>query len=172
LDETLPGILDISTRSADPFGVSLSAFNLLIEFAGLKPIPVECAYQGSKIFERGGPFQDLYEVSSREAKLDSRLRTSGDITGFRLLGKEFPGYPKTAFYDWLYVLALSQNEDIADRLSDYAGFTDSAFDPSRSLNCQAKSAAVYVGSSNSGSLHRATEDWEWFFRAIRDDGMR
>ena len=71
-------ILEISGKSSSRLGVSLSAFNLKLITPNGSSISVECAYQGSKVFQNGGPFQDLYFVgSSRAAKTDMRLSTSG-----------------------------------------------------------------------------------------------
>ncbi len=108
---------------------------------------VECAYQGSKVFENGGPYHDLYSVSSREAKTDDRLRNSGDLIAFNFCGEDFPTEPKTAFYDWLYMNALSQREtNLVKKLEGFQGFSDIVFNPNRSLNCQAR-AALFVALS-------------------------
>ena len=66
---------------------------------------MECAYQGSKVFERGGPYTDLYSVDVRTAKRDPRLKESGRLTGFLFEGFKFPLEPKTVFYDWLSLLS-------------------------------------------------------------------
>ena len=71
----------------------------------------ECAYQGSKVFENGGPYHELYLVSSQEAKTDDRLRNSGALVAFNFCGESFPIEPKTAFYDWLYMTALCQQKN-------------------------------------------------------------
>ena len=44
-------ILDISTKSTENLGISLSAFNMEINNEG-KRINLECAFQGSKKFEK------------------------------------------------------------------------------------------------------------------------
>lgn len=90
-------ILEISSKSHDSLGISLSAFNLTLEFEGNQPMSVECAYQGSKVFEKGGPYTDLYYASSREAKTDERLKNSGNIIAFSFFGQEFSSQPTTAF---------------------------------------------------------------------------
>src|SRR5438309_9713055 len=58
----LAPVLEISTKSPDSLGVSLSAFNLALRTPQGQPISVESAFQGSKVFERGGPFRDLYQA--------------------------------------------------------------------------------------------------------------
>jgi hypothetical protein len=96
------------------------------------------------VFQDSGPYPDLLEKSSAAARSDPRLRSSGKLTGFRLEGIEWGLQPTTAFYDWLYLNALRQASHLGDFLMDYDGFTDIEFNPERSLNCQAASAALYV----------------------------
>jgi hypothetical protein len=62
-------ILEVSTKSERQRGQHLSAFYLKVKNERLGEIPLECAFQGSKVFERGGPFTDLYHVEPRVAKL-------------------------------------------------------------------------------------------------------
>ncbi len=64
----ISSITEISSRSTDPLGISLSAFNLKITPQNGPGMSVECAFQGSKVFKHGGPFHNLYTVSSIEAK--------------------------------------------------------------------------------------------------------
>src|SRR5579871_5394331 len=145
-------VLEISSKSPDPIGVSLSAFNLRLRMLNNPEMPVECAFQGSKVFEHGGPYTDLYRATSRDAKTDERIRSSGVLIGFRFLNEEFPLQPATAFYDWLYLNALWQNPDLSSKLTRYNGFTDIAFNPDKSLNCQARSAALFVALKHTGLL--------------------
>jgi hypothetical protein len=140
-------ILEISTKSDTPLGQHLSAFNLKVRSWQLGKIPLELAYQGSKVFEHGGPYQDLYGVENvREARRDPRLQNSGKLIGFKFEEREFPLEPKTAFYDWLYITALAPHAEWLRQngLSLYKGYTDIEFNPQRSLNCQARSCALFV----------------------------
>jgi hypothetical protein len=73
--------------------------------------------------------------------------------------------PVTAFYDWLYMNALHRCP-MGDRVASYAGFSDIAFNPERSLNCQARSAALYVSLRNRGWLSAALESPERFLRML------
>src|SRR6266545_2909145 len=57
---SLAPVLEVSSKSEDPLGVSLSAFNLTLRIGGSRRMSVESAYQGSKVFEKGGPFHELY----------------------------------------------------------------------------------------------------------------
>ena len=40
--------------------------------------------------------------------------------------------------------------EIAEKLLDYDGFTDIVFNPQKSINCQARSCAIYVGMKRKG----------------------
>jgi hypothetical protein len=140
----LKNVLEISTKSENPLGVALSAFNLqLITSSGLQG-SIENLFQASKVFERGGPFVDLLDLRAAQAKSDQRLKQSGALKGFRLEGMDWPLQPTTVFYDWLYLSALKHQPGLAEQLPAYDGFTDIEFNPARSLNCQAASAALYV----------------------------
>jgi hypothetical protein len=161
-------VLEISSKSKQQLGVALSAFNLMIETEGHRVMSVECAFQGSKVFEMGGPYTDLYTTSSRYAKKDNRLRNSGNVIRFNFIGEDFPTKPLTAFYDWLYLKALNQNDDLAKQLLRYKGFTDIAFNPEKSFNCQARSAALYVALSQVGEINNAINDKEQYLALISD----
>jgi len=137
-------ILEVSTKSNLKIGWALSAFNLMVEFED-RQISVECAFQGSKVFEGDNQYKDIYHKTSIEAKKDPRLRTSGNIIGFEFNGDFWENEPKTAFYDWLYINALySSNSNIINELSNYNIFSDIEFNPKKSINCQARTCAILV----------------------------
>ena len=150
-------VLEVSSRSEEQLGVHLSAFNLMMTCGNGARMSVESAFQGSKVFEQGGPYRDLWNKSPRDAKRDSRLRSSGNIIAFQFGEKRFNSEPKTFFYNWLYIHTLTQegNEDLAELVLAYDAFTDIEFNPKRSLNCQAEAAAIYVSLSKQGLLQDA-----------------
>ena len=142
-------VLEISSKSLQPYGDALSAFYLCKYVPSLeRSVPVEVIYQAAKTFKNGGPFLDLLEGSSRSAKKDERLKTSGDLISFTFEDQTYPIFPRTAFYDYLYVNALMENETLADEVLKYDAFTDIEFNPNKGVNCQARAAAMFV------SLHR------------------
>ena len=51
-------LLEVSTKSEVVLGQRLSAFNLKAKSDMIGEIPLECAFQGSKVFENGGPYTD------------------------------------------------------------------------------------------------------------------
>ena len=147
-------ILEISRKSGSHLGTLLSAFNLSLKTPNGQRMSVECAYQGSKVFENRGPYHELYSGSSRAAKTDDRLRNSGELTAFNFCGEDFPIEPKTAFYDWLYITALCQKKtDFVQELEVFQGFSDIVFNPNRSINCQARAAALFVSLSKNGLIN-------------------
>jgi hypothetical protein len=78
----VPKVLEISSKSRSADGVALSAFNLMIRTVKYgREFSVECAYQSSKVFEHGGPYTDLRNGTSLDAKRDPRLIESGKLTG-------------------------------------------------------------------------------------------
>jgi len=150
--------LEISSKSGLPLGVSLSAFNLrkTVPSLGIS-VPVECVFQGGKVFSGGGPFTDLYTVSPRDAKRDPRLKERGMLKSFYYEGETCPTVPGTAFYDWLYISALLENPELARQLTEFDAFTDIEFNPDRSINCQARAAALFVSLSRQGLLEQCRE---------------
>lgn len=162
-------ILEISSKSKEPLGVSISAFNLSLTTRSGKRQSVEVLFQGSKVFEKGGPYVDIFDLSSREAKKDLRLKNSGNIIGFNLYGKQFPCEPKTLFYNWLYINTLNLNKELSEQVLQYDAFTDIEFNPKKSINCQAEAAAIFVSLSKQGLLSEALLSKENFTRIVYGD---
>jgi hypothetical protein len=162
-------LLEISSKSEDSLGIRLSAFNLLAkpETLGLS-FSVETAFQSSKVFEYGGPFTDLLDKTSREAKRDLRLKESGRLIGFRYFDTNFPLQPRTFFYDWLYLNALNRLPDIGRQLLPYSAFSDIEFNPKKSINCQASSAALFVSLRHHDVIATALESPDNFMRILAD----
>jgi hypothetical protein len=157
-------ILEISSKSTERIGVQLSAFNLTFPAQQNAPsMSVECAFQGSKVLGKKGPYTDIYTKTSREAKHDERIRGGGILTAFRFFGIDWPTEPFTAFYDWLYINALeSQNASVKNFVLEHVAFTDIEFNPAKSLNCQARSAALWVALTRNGKLADALTSQEAF----------
>lgn len=159
-------LLEISTKSDLELGRQLSAFNLKIQTQHAGLIPVECAFQGSKVFERGGPYKDLYHAEPRAAKRDPRLQESGRLVGFNFENHWFPLEPKTAFYDWLYISALYPQREALAPLCRYAAFTDIEFAPDRSVNCQARSCALFIALTKGQLVDEAMSSAAAFVRLM------
>jgi hypothetical protein len=165
-------LLEISTKSDEKLGQHLSAFHLKVHSDHLGEIPLECAFQGSKVFEKGGPYTDLYGMDARAAKRDPRIQESGRLIGFSFDGLSFPLEPKTVFYDWLYLNAIFPYCEWLKRLHQYSGFTDIEFNPGRSINCQARSCALFVTLMKKDSLECALSSPESFIDLLSQHSYR
>lgn len=157
-------ILEVSTKSDRLIGKRLSAFHqrIILQFG---TFPLESVYQGSKVFEDGGPFIDVFDMTPLNAKRDERLSSSGNLVAFELEGQRFPLVPPTAFYDWLYLRCLFPEREWLRRLHKLDGFTDIEFNPSRSINCQARSCALFVSLDDRGILNEAMSSFDAFVEA-------
>lgn len=164
-------ILEVSTKSEELLGQRLSAFSLKIDTPAGE-ITIESAFQGSKVFERGGPFRDIYCLDSRAAKSDERLKSSGRLIGFDFFGEKWPLEPKTCFYDWLYLSALRPHKEFLKRLYQYEGFSDIEFNPGRSINCQARTCALLVSLLQLDLLDRALRNKNDFILLVQADSLK
>ena len=146
-------ILEISSKSPIELGRKLSAFNLKLDGIALENI-----FQSSKVFEYGGPYEDLLSKTPIEAKKDPRIKDSGRIIGFKYQGINYPTIPKTLFYDWMYCQALYSDKELMSSIINYDFFTDIEFNHEKSLNCQARSAAIFVSLYQKGLLEECLAD--------------
>ena len=139
LHEALGGeCLEVSTKSDVVIGTKLSAFNLKLDGHTLENI-----FQSSKVFENGGPYRDLLNVSPKEANRDQRLKSSGNLKGFEYDNYLWALNPKTCFYDYLYCKAARNIEaNELKQICNYEYFTDIEFNPAKSINTQARSVAI------------------------------
>lgn len=160
-------VLEVSTKSTEPLGVALSAFNLFYTDPETGDrYHLENIFQSSKVFENGGPYRDLLEVSPKDAKKDSRLRNSGELKCFDLKGEKWELEPKTMFYDWIYINSLAYDKRLSQALieSGYEIFTDIEFNHNKSFNCQARSVAIFLSLYRRNELKEALESKESFKR--------
>ena len=165
----IDNILEVSSKSQNELGVALSAFNLMIKTIKYnRAFSVEQAFQSSKVFENGGPYIDLLEKTSREAKKDPRLKNSGKLKSFRFCGVDWSLTPQTAFYDWLYINALKKQPEFSDQVINYSAFTDIEFNPNKSINCQAYSVALFVSLKRRVLLDKALSTKEDFLETLRN----
>lgn len=154
-------LLEISSKSEIEVGRRLSAFSLKLEIAG-KIYSLESVYQGSKVFERCGPREELFRLPPREAKHAVRDADCGQLLAFELEGVRYPLNPKNAFYDWLYIRAIAPHFNWIERKIYYEAFTDIEFNPMKQVNCQARAFAEFLSLLRSGKLKKAVKDFSYF----------
>jgi len=163
-------ILEVSTKSTEEVGVSLSAFNLSTKTKKNNyEFTVERAFQASKVFENGGPYIDILHMSSIEAKKDPRIRNSGDILYFKFYNFIFNKNPPTYFYDWLYINTLIENQKLLLRLEKYDTFTDIEFNSEKSINCQAYSLALFCSIKMNNIEIAKLKDPEYFLKICKNE---
>lgn len=166
-------VLEISSKSVQEGGCALSAFNLKKFVPSLdSAIPVENVFQGGKVFDNGvgEPSNEpsLYSEPPVAAKrIAGELAGYGRITGFTFEGQDFPTEPKTAFYDYIYCNALLENPELAQIVMSYDAFTDIEFNPQKSLNCQARAAALFVSLGRAGLVNEI-KCFESFLKLIKE----
>lgn len=152
-------VLGISSTSLMSLGSRLSAMNLS-KRTQRELTTVESAFQSSRIYSDGtrtvGPFPDYLFLAGRECK--KLVKEASE--GMHSYKYEFDGMTFYAsawhifqFYDFLYLNALLEpgNEKVRELLlkEEYMAFTDLA---TKSLNCQARSAAIFVGLVRAGLI--------------------
>ena len=161
-------ILEISTKSTNEIGIRASAFNLMIpDKNGISEYSVESAFQSAKKFEHGGPYEDIRRMPSQKAKTDERLKNSGNLVLFEFFGDKWDLTPVTAFYDWLYINTLFLNPDIYKEIVLYDAFTDIEFNPRKSINCQARSVAIFVSLYRTGNIKEVLSSKKNFLSIYR-----
>ncbi len=131
--------LEVSTKSDNEFGASLSPFNLTVEGN-----PMESVYHASKNYVKTGPLTDLKNIHPLKAKRDERHNTSGPFIGFNFNGEDYPFKPRSYFFNYLYYLAVQESilaEDL-EKLLDYNFFTDIEFNPNKGVSNQARAIAI------------------------------
>ena len=170
----IENILEVSTKSEEVLGNQLSAFNLSVTGPDGRNFPLETAFQGSKVFKNGGPYHDLYDKNPLEVKKDVRISKGFVIIGFNFQGEIWENEPKTVFYDWLYLNAVNQklssdSDLLFKKILDYEAFTDIEFNPKKSLNCQARSCAIFVSLVKKNLLNIALESREAFLDILSED---
>lgn len=145
-------VLEVSTKSSNPLGVSLSAFNLRLPAICGGGI-LESTYQSAKVYQdwRGDLFKQdgLAALSPGLAKKGNSLHSDLTLAHFDFNGNQWPANPGSLFYDFLFWAALWEQPKLLRGLSEFDFFTDIEFNKSelgfqagKSFNSQAKSSAL------------------------------
>ena len=164
-------VLEVSSKSRTSLGVSMSAFNLGFVHPKFQEfISVESAFQGSKVFEKGGSFPELYTKNAREAKAFFKEKDLGKLIKFNFFGQIWSLNPLTLFYNWLYLKSIHKNQLLAKNAANYDLFTDIEFNPKKSINCQAYSAALYVSLVKRKIIDVVLDNHETYILAMQEQG--
>ena len=155
-------VLEVSTKSELALGQRLSAFTLDTTVSGVTA-KIECIYQASKVFEKAGPFPELADMRPIEAKRYFRDKNIGLITHFEFGNTIYDNLPHHAFYDWLFLRALIDHEAfLTSELAQFDAFSDIEFNPSRSVNTQARTAAIIASLIERDEFTKCADDYNYF----------
>ncbi|WP_416232032.1 DarT1-associated NADAR antitoxin family protein [Psychrobacter sp. bablab_jr014] len=156
-------VLELSSKSGEKLSFLLNPSSLqLASDDGNQTYSVENAFYASKVFKHGGPYTDLLTSAPRQAKKDERLSQSGALFGYDYFGMEWSVEPLTAFYDWLYITALKQNEALHEQVMQYQAFTDLTFNPKKSIHSAAYALAMFVAPSKRELLDTVEDPGEFY----------
>lgn len=166
-------VLEISSASLYSLGSALSAMSLT-KMTSQGITSVESAFQSSRIYGSGdlqvGPFPEYMFLPGRECKRLVKEASKGQISyRYHFDGMDFyaPEYHISLFYDYLYLNALLEDDNsvVSQALTDggYTAFTDLA---TLSLNCQARSAAIFVSLMSHGFIDEI-RNYDSFLRLFR-----
>lgn len=147
--------LEVSLASRQPEGIAAAAMKLPLRLETLpQEVPVGIVYEASRVFENGGPYEELLQCSRQKVQKDHRLQQSGACTGYRLEGRDYLTEPYPyAFFNWLYGCALRQHPDRAGNILNFGAFLDLDLGSAKKdKNSPARAAAVYAGLSAAGKL--------------------
>ncbi|KRL73244.1 hypothetical protein FC54_GL000778 [Ligilactobacillus saerimneri DSM 16049] len=159
-------VLEVSSVSNIDWAQKVSAFNLKVK-TSKGTYSVEQVFQAGKVFEEAGSQEKILHLSPKLAQAITRKLVKNDnLKGFMIFGEIFPLEPKTLFYNWIYLHALHQNELLANKVAEYAAFTDIYFNPEKQINCQAEACAIYVSLTRRKLLDEALSNIDNFKRII------
>jgi len=164
-------LLEVSSESDDPLGAHISASNLAVEDDRSYLVPLNAAYQGSKVFTGGGPYTDIYLCSEQEIADDSRLVDSGNLAGFRFAGLEWGLKSGTMFYDWLTLQAVHRNPKLRRGIRRFKGFTDITCRFDDDTVCHARSCALYVALLEKKLIDDVVADQNLFIETLVRDSF-
>lgn len=149
--------LEISTKSDSELGRQLSAFNLK-----LNGKYVESIFQSSKVFDDGKQYNFLIDKKPLEAKRYIQSLPKQEIIKFKFNDVDYSMNPKSMFYDFIYIKALNNNQELAVKLKDYDVFTDIEFNHNKSINCQARACAIYAYLLKTNNVEKYINNLELF----------
>ena len=155
-------VLEVSGTSEDELGRKIRSEILEKKIPSLDiKAPVANVYRGSCLFEKGGPYPELYGLSPQKAKNDRRLKEKGSLVHYSYEDTKYTKRPRAAFYYWIYINALLENRELAEQVVKYDAFSDISCSPGGKPFGAARGAAIFTALSRMGLLEQA-EDFERF----------
>lgn len=144
----IESILEVSRKGENELGQRLSAFNLIVNINNFSS-SVECLYHASKVFKEGLKeikFDDCLYMAPKDSKRhvnEEATNRNLKLIRFEFNGKTFKLETGSLCYDYIYILGLSQNEELSKEILKYEAFTDIEYNQAKSVACQARACAKY-----------------------------
>ena len=168
---SLTPLLHVTSESDDPLGALVSVVNLAVEVDNSFLVPLEAAFQGSRIFTGGGPFTDMFRMRLEEIAADPRLTESGKHIGFRFRNLEWGLKSGTMFYDWLVVNSIHRYPKLRSGIRRFKGFTEVDCRGGGQAVCHARSCALYVALTEKKLIDGVIQDQDLFITTLIRDSF-
>jgi len=154
-------ILEVSPYGG-PEGKACTPWLLKLKTQDGKFHPVAALYEAAKVFEHGGPYEDLKEKRAEEILGDPRLRQSGKLMGFHFEDEAFTTTPRHKFFDYLYIRALKERADLHEALLKAEIITDVTYQMSSMYLSPARSVSYFISLYQKGLLEKVLSSSEEF----------
>lgn len=121
---------------------SLSPYNLKFRTKSNTMVSVERAFHGSKVFQNGKQFKELFNYRRYDIRTLKELRTNGEVKEFNFYNKVFvvSDYDSEFFYIWLYLHTLNQKHNLY--LLSYIKNTDGFYEDFQDKNTKYGNASL------------------------------
>lgn len=154
-------ILEVSPYG-NAVGKACTPWHLKMKADNGEEYPVAALYEAAKIFEDGGPYEDLRSKRPDEIFGDQRLRDAGSLMGFHFENEAFTTSPRHKFFDYLYIRALRDREDLHEALLKAEILTDVTYQMSRMYLSPARSVSYFISLYREGLLDKVLSSSEEF----------
>ena len=167
----LSPLLEVSGYADDPIGSRLALAQLTLKNEESYYVSVSGLYYGSMVFKNGGPYTDLYRGQGGDHSSDPRLKSSGQLMGFRFQDLEWGLKAEGMFYDWLVIQAVQRHRNLGSGLMKFTGFTDLECPSQGSGVCHARSCALYVALVEKKIIDKVLENQDLFIETLLRDPL-
>lgn len=167
----LSPLLEVSGYADDPIGSRLALTRLTLQDEESYFVSVAGLYYGSMVFTNGGPFTDLYRGHEGGHSLDLRLKSSGQLAGFRFQNLEWGLKAAGMFYDWLVLQAVHRHRNLGSSILKFEGFTDLECLSQDSGVCHARSCALYVALVEKKIIDKVLDNQDLFIETLVRDPL-
>lgn len=154
-------LLEVSPYGSN-LGKKLTPWTLTLNLKSGESFPVAAILESAKVFERGGPYEDLAEKDQDVLLSDTRLTESGRLLGYHFEGEAFTLNPRHKFFDYLYIRALSQKPELFEDLLQVDILTDITYQMHSMYLSPARAVGYFISLLRLGILEEILQSDEKF----------